>query len=454
MQERKSAQGEWSRRWTFILAATGAAIGLGNIWKFPYVTGNNGGGIFVLLYLICVLLVGIPLLMTEITIGRWGRQNPVHAVMTIAKESSLSKWWGIVGGLIILTGFLILSYYCVIAGWSIDYVLKTTVGEFSGTNVFNSVGIFQTLVSNPWQLLFWQTIVVIGTGFVIARGIELGIERAVRFMFPMMIIIMCLLIGYAMSTDKFTYAMHWLFYPDISELTPRVMLVALGQAFFSLSIATGTIMTYGAYLPHKASITGVSFAIALTDTLIALLAGIAIFPIVFTNHLTPEAGPGLIFQTLPLAFAHMPFGRLFGTLFFVMLVFAAFTSTISLLEPTVAWLTEQFSWSRIKAVVVAVSIIWLLGLITVFSFNIWAHIKVFGLTLFEALDYLTANIMLPLGGLLAAIFIAWRVPETLFHQELRPEKPIIYSCFKFTMRFIVPIAILLVFLQVIGILSV
>ena len=308
MQTKKSAQGEWSSRWTFILAATGAAVGLGNIWKFPYVAGQSGGGAFVLFYLLCVLLVGIPLLMAEITIGRWGRQNPIHAIQTIAKEAKRSKYWSLVGGLCLFTGFLILSYYSVIAGWSIEYVFKSALGEFSGATVLSSIGIFHRLTSNLWQMLFWHTVIMLSTGYVIARGIELGIEKAVRFMFPIMILIIILLIGYAMSTDKFTYAMAWLFEPDFSELTPNVMLEALGQAFFSLSIALGTIMTYGAYLPHKSSITSVSTAIAIADTAIALLAGVAIFPIVFSYHLTPSAGPGLIFQSLPLAFAHMPLG--------------------------------------------------------------------------------------------------------------------------------------------------
>ena len=324
---RTSQHGQWSSRFTFILAASAAAVGLGNIWKFPYLTGQNGGGFFVLIYLCCVLIMGIPLMMAEIALGRCGRRNPAGSFKAVATDNHTKPRWRWVGMLCIIAGALILSYYCVIAGWSVAYFLKAAWGKFNHIDAEQAGSMFQQLMHNPWQLLLWHTLIVITTVYVIAKGLEKGIERAVKYLFPSLVILLAVLIGYGMTTGYFHQAFVFLFDPDLSEIKTETILIAMGQAFFSLSIANGSIMMYGAYVPRNVSITSAAIAISLADTGIALAAGLAIFPIVFANGLSPSAGPGLIFESLPIAFGNMPFGYTLGGLFFLMLVFAAFTST-------------------------------------------------------------------------------------------------------------------------------
>lgn len=448
---RKSVHGEWSSRWVFILAATGAAVGLGNIWKFPYIAGENGGGAFVMVYLICITLIGLPLMITEIMIGRLGRQNPANSMRTVAIEAGASKVWWAIGAMSILAGFLILTYYSVIAGWAVDYVWQSAAGHFTGKSAADIDNLFTQLMASPWRLLFWHTVVMGSTIAVIAFGIEKGIEKAVVYLFPSMVILLCVIAVYSYTTGYFGHGVSFLFHPNFAALTPNSVLIALGHAFFTLSLATGSIMMYGAYLPHDASIPKAGFYIALADTLIALLAGLAIFPIVFANNLEPGAGPGLIFKTLPIAFGQMPYGSLFATLFFIMLVFAAFTSAISLLEPTVAWSIERLGMSRRKAAIIIGSIIWLVGIGTVLSFNKTANITIFGLNFFEALDYLTANIMLPLGGLFIALFAAWQIKKVTSLDELQFANGWYYKSWRFLLGVISPIAIVIVFLNAIGV---
>ncbi len=443
--QRSSMHGEWSSKWTFILAATGAAVGLGNIWKFPYVAGQNGGSAFVIVYLICIFLVGIPVMMAEIAIGRNGRRNPATSMQTMAQESNLSKQWRWVGGMTILAGFLILTYYSVVAGWALAYVYKSLIGAFQHATPASIETSFASLVTNPTKLAFWHTVIMATTGYVIARGIEEGIERAVRIMFPAMLILLFILVIYGIESGYFMTTIHYLFNPDFSKLTPHIMVVALGQAFFSLSVATGSIMMYGAYLPKKISIANSAVTIAFADTFVALLAGLAIFPIVFANGLTPADGPGLIFKTLPLAFSQMPYGLVFSVLFFIMLVFAAFTSTLSLLEPTVAWLVETRGISRKRAAILSASVIWVIGFGTVFSFNHWDEYRLFGLNFFQIIDYLTANIMLPLGGLLVSIFAVWCLRKEHVSEELALTNKKLFTSWRFAMRYVTPLAILLIF---------
>ena len=451
--QRKSIHGEWSSRWAFILAATGAAVGLGNVWKFPYITGENGGGAFVLVYLLCITVIGIPVMMAEILIGRRGRRNPASAMTLLAVESGRSPNWGFIGYITICAGFLILSYYSVIAGWALDYIFQSAAGHFSYASAAQIDNLFTQLVQSPLQLIMWHSIIIGTTVLVVARGLEKGLERAVRFMFPAMLLLLFVLLLYAISSGHFWQGFSFLFKPDFSKLTSQGSLAAMGHAFFTLSIATGTIMMYGAYVPRNASIAKAAIAIAIADTSVALIAGLVIFPIVFADQLSPGQGPGLLFKTLPLAFGHIPYGTLFGTLFFVMLVFAALTSAISLLEPTVAWLIERFHLSRARATFLSGCVIWLLGLGTVFSFNIGSEIKWLGLDFFNLLDYLTANIMLPIGGLLVAIFTAWRMKQLHILDELQVDHGFLFKAWRFTMRFITPLAIFMVFLDFAGFLN-
>lgn len=451
---RQSLHGEWSSRWVFVLAATGAAVGLGNVWKFPYIAGVNGGAAFVLIYLVFVMLIGVPLLMAEIFLGRTGRRNPALTMRELALESGRSKHWKWVGVIGILSGFLILSYYCVIAGWALDYAFKAASGSFQKLSPEHVRNMFNELISNPVELLQWHTIIILVTTMIVARGVQAGLERSIRLMFPAMVILLLVLLGYVLNTGFFDEGLEFLFKPDFSALTSAGVLMALGHAFFTLSLATGSIMMYGAYLPRHASVTVAAVCIAAADTFVALLSSMIIFPIVFANQLEPDQGPGLIFHTLPLAFSNMPHGTLFATLFFVLLVFAALTSAISLLEPSVAYLVEKYHMSRTKAAYVAGMGVWVVGIGTVLSFNHWADLKLFGHNFFELMDYLTANILLPLGGLFIAIFAAWFMKSDAAEKALDAESDRVFKWWRFCSRYLVPLAILLVFASVVGILKI
>ncbi len=447
----ESIHGMWSNRWIFILAATGSAVGLGNIWKFPYIAGENGGGAFVLVYLLCIAVIGIPIMMAEVLLGRRGRQSPINTMKALANAEGRSPAWSLLGWSGVLAGFLILSYYSVIAGWALAYVLKAGSGAFATGAAEDIKGLFSGLVSNPGELIFWHSLFMVMTMVVVARGVKKGLEKAVRLLMPALFVLLLIMVGYAINSGEFAQGLSFLFSPDFSKLTANGVLIAMGHAFFTLSLGMGAIMIYGSYMPHDASIAKTSIIVALADTAVALLAGMAIFPIVFANGLEPGAGPGLIFQTLPIAFGSMEGGTFFGTLFFILLVFAAWSSAISLIEPAVAWLVENKSWSRMKASVVCGVATWLVGLGTVFSFNIWAEATLWGKTVFDLLDYLTSNIMLPLGGLFIAVFAAWIMKSSSTADELAlGQNGTAFQIWRFLVRFVTPVAVIIVFLKAIG----
>ena len=446
-----SIHGEWSSRLAFILAAAGSAVGLGNIWKFPYMAGENGGGAFVLIYLSCIVLLGLPIMMAEVMLGRRGRQSPINTMKTLCQQENTSQAWTLLGWSGVVAGVLILSYYSVIAGWSLSYVLESIGGTFNEITETQTGKLFANLVSSPLTLIFWHSLFMIMTMFVVARGVSNGLEAAVKYLMPALAILILVLIGYSISQGNFMLGLEFLFTPDFSKIDQEVLLDAMGQAFFSLSLGMGAIMIYGSYLSQHASIAKTSFAVALADTSIAILAGLAIFPIVFSYQLEAGQGPGLIFNTLPLAFGQMPGGVFFGTIFFILLVFAAWTSSISLIEPAVAWLVERRGFTRIKASVLCGFITWLVGLGTVFSFNIWQSYTLFGKTVFDLLDFLTSNIMLPLGGLFIAIYVGWRMRESSVKDEIAIENPALYGLWRVLVRYVTPVAVSLIFLRVIGI---
>lgn len=455
--ERQSIHGQWSTRLAFILAATGSAVGLGNVWKFPYIAGENGGGAFVLVYLLCIAVIGIPIMMAEVMLGRRGRQSPINTMKTLAYEENAGPYWKWLGWAGVVAGFLILSYYSVIAGWALAYIFRAGSGLFTGLTADGVETIFTNLISEPERLLAWHTIFMTMTMAVVARGVYGGLEKAVRLLMPLLLVLLLVLVGYALNSGSFEQGVKFLFTPDFSAITPNAVLIAMGHAFFTLSLGMGAIMVYGSYLPNDASIARTSVAVSLMDTIVALLAGLAIFPIVFANSLEPGAGPGLIFQTLPLAFGHMDGGAFFGTLFFVLLVFAAWTSAISLIEPAVAWLVENRGHTRVYAAVVAGIATWAVGLLTVFSFNIWSDVHLlYGFeifresTVFDLLDYLTANIMLPLGGLLIAVFAAWKMSRASSVDELAMGDRFFYPLWRILVRYVTPIAVAIVFLKVTG----
>lgn len=441
--KRRSLHGHWSSRMAFILAVTGSAVGLGNIWKFPYIAGQNGGGAFVLVYLACVVLIGMPVMMSEILIGRRGRRNPVATMELLGKEEGSSANWKWVGGMGVVAGILILSYYSVIAGWTLAYIVKSATGVFAGASAEAVGAEFSGFVGNWKAIGLTHTIFMALSVFVVARGVERGLEQAVRFMVPALLGLMLLLLLYSINSGYFGQGVAFMFTPNFELLTWGSVLAALGQAFFTLSIGMGAVMAYGAYLPEETSITGASAAVVTADTGIAILAGLAIFPLVFANGLTPADGPGLVFNTLPLAFGQMSGGVFFSTIFFVLLSFAAWTSAIGLMEPAVAWIVEHFHKTRAQATVLVGGIIWVLGFGSVLSFNVLADTTFLAGTIFDNVDYLTSNIMLPLGGLLITVFAGWVMCRNSTSDELG-NSGMLFKAWRMLARFIAPIGILIV----------
>ncbi len=446
------ARGLWSSRFAFILAATGSAVGLGNIWKFPYVTGENGGGAFVLVYLLCIAIIGIPIMMAEVFIGRNGRHNPIASFRLVAERNLASPAWRISAIVGMLAAFIILSFYSMIGGWAASYIGHAASGDFVGGTADSVGDMFGGLLGSPSKLLLWHTIFMALVILVVSRGLKGGLERAVTILMPALFILLLMVVGYATTTGHFGEAVSFLFTPDFGALTVNGVLVALGHAFFTLSLGMAIMMAYGSYLSRDIHIGRTAVTVAIMDTVVALLAGLAIFPIVFANGLEAGAGPGLIFQTLPLAFGSMPMGSLFGTLFFVLLMFAAWTSGISLLEPVVEWVEEKTGMARTASTVLAGGACWALGIVSILSLNVWsgfAPLGMFaafeGMTIFDLLDYFTANIMLPLSGLLTAVFVGWFVAKESLQSDLDLQD----GGFKLwynLIRFVTPVAVLIVFI--------
>jgi NSS family neurotransmitter:Na+ symporter len=443
----------WKNRWTFMLATAGSAIGLGNIWKLPYMIGVNGGSAFVLVFIACIFFVGIPLMMTEILLGRRAQKNPLDGMQTLANEAQASAYWKYLGGMGMLTGLLILGFYSVIGGWVLAYIFEAASGSFGQITAAQSTADFDALLASPLKLTFWHTIFMVMTMSVVARGVNSGLEKANNILIPALFAILLILLGYSMSVGDMQAAYTFMFTPDFSKITPVAVLSALGHAFFSLSLGMGAVMVYGSYLQRSVSIARTTVYIALADTMLGLLVGLAIYSLVFANHLAPNAGPGLIFQTLPIAFGHMPGGNLIGTLFFILVAFAAWTSSISLVEPAIAWIAENTSIKRSQSCFLLGIIIWLLGIAVVLSFNDWKDIKiVFGLNIFETLDKLTSTILLPLGGLLMAIFAGYFMKKNHVQEEL-DLKDSAFKLWRTANNFIAPIAIFAVFLYLFGIIK-
>jgi len=447
---RTSLHGHWSSRLAFVLAVTGSAVGLGNIWKFPYMAGQNGGGAFVLIYLMCVFGIGLPIMMAEILIGRRGRRNPVATMQILGEEEAGQSKWRFVGLTGVVAGFIILSFYSVIAGWTMAYVVKAATGTFVGAESKALSDAFDAFIANPFVTGFWHTLFMAITLILVGLGVERGLEKAVRFMVPALVVLLLVLLGYAITSGGFASGLEFMFKPDFSKVTADTVLAAMGQAFFTLSVGMGAVMAYGAYLPQDASITVTSIAVVCSDTLIAILAGLVIFPIVFANGLDPAEGPGLIFQTLPLALGQMPGGSFFGCLFFVLLSFAALTSAISLMEPAVAWMVESYKLTRPSAALRVGLIIWLLGFASVLSFSGLSEFTFWQGTLFDNFDYLTSNIMLPLGGLFITVFAGWVMCQNSSADELDPEAGPFYQLWRILARYVAPLAVIAIFLKAIG----
>lgn len=440
----------WSSRASFVLATAGSAIGLGNIWKFPYMTGVNGGSAFVLVFLACIAVVGIPLMMCEIMLGRRAQRNPVDGMAALAKEAGapmLWKWVGIIG---LIAGLLILAFYSVIAGWVLDYVVRAASGDFKGIDGAMAQSQFDAFLAAPLELGLWHSLFIVMTMSVVARGVNSGLEKANNILMPALFAILLVLLGYSLAEGDVARSARFMFAPDFSKVTPVAVLSALGHAFFSLSLGMGAVMVYGSYLQRHVSIARTSLFVALADTAVGLLVGLAIFALVFANGLEPAAGPGLIFQTLPIAFGKMPGGAFIGTLFFLLVAFAAWTSAISLVEPAISWLTENTRLTRLQAAWLIGLTDWVLGIAVLLSFSAWKDVRLlFGLNIFDTLDKLTTNILLPLGGLLMALFAGWVMKTHHVQEELNVStRP--YRLWRFTIRFVSPLAILAIFLYLFG----
>jgi neurotransmitter:Na+ symporter, NSS family len=459
-RNKASLHGIWASRWVFILAATGSAVGLGNIWKFPYIAGEYGGGAFVLMYLMIIALVGVPIMVAEVMMGRRGGMSPINSMKRLASQAEVSSRWKGLGYLGALAGFLILTFYSVIAGWALYYIVAMPTA-FAGADAARVSAVFDGLLASPGIMLLCHTLFMILTAGIVIQGIHRGLQRAARIMMPALFVILLVLLGYAAGSGGFAEGATFLFKVDFSKLSSEAVLVAMGHSFFTLSLGLGAIMAYGAYMPREVtdkagaskpvSIGSTVLTIAFLDTLVALVAGLCIFPIVFANGLEPGAGPGLLFQTLPLAFAQMPGGVAFGTLFFVLVLFAAWSSSISLLEPLVAWRVEA-GWSRRKASLLLAGAAWLIGIGTVLSFNHWQDVTLFGRTVFGLLDFLTTNVMLPLGGLLIAVFAGWVMKDSHVRKELNMASFRVYLGWRVAVRIIAPLAILAVFAHGLGLL--
>jgi len=440
----------WSSRLAFIFAAVGSAVGLGNIWKFPYEAGEGGGGAFVLIYLVFVFAIGVPVMIAELTLGRRGHLSPPNAVKKVAAEEGRNPGWSIAGWLGVIGAFLVLSFYSVIAGLTLSYMLDGFTGILSTLSPERSPEYFDDATGSPWIVVGWHLVFVAITVFVVARGIRGGLEKAVTYLMPVLFVLLLVLVAYSLLVGDAGAAFAFLFKPNFADLTVDTVLQALGQAFFSLSLALGAIMTYGAYVPKEVSLPRSAVIIAAADTTVALLAGLAIFPLVFQYGLAPDQSMGLIFVTLPIAFAKMPLGVLIGGSFFLLLSIAALTSAISLLEPVVSWLEEQRGMSRLKSTLGAGAAIFVLGIGSALSFNIWAGATFWRGTFLDNLDFLTNNIMMPLGGLLIAVFVGWMMRSETFRDEIAGITDRYYDLLRRLLMLICPVALLAIFFAVSG----
>jgi len=447
----------WSSGFTFLLAAVGSAVGLGNIWRFPYVVAENGGGAFVLIYLAIVLVFGIPLLMSELMIGRSTQKPPLMAVQQLTKGSKAQRLWGLLGWSYLLVPLGILTFYSVVAGWTLDYAIGMGLGSFNDLQDGDSARMFQELQDSPAKLIFWMTLSIGITVAIVARGLKSGLETTVKILMPALFVILIILVLYASITGDFARSLDFMFTPDFSKITPELVLMAAGQAFFSLSLGSGAIMVYGSYLTRDISIPKMAVGVAFADSFVALLAGFAIFPIVFAFGVDHAAGPGLVFVTLPIVFNDMGgIGQIFGLLFFLLLAFAAVTSTISLLEPMVAQFSESGKFKRVRAAIYTGAGIWFVGIFVALSSNILKDVYPLGfIPLFEGkniaglIEFLAANVFMLLNGLLVALFVGWSIKRSVTLEEMGLGDSVIFKIWFMLVRFVVPLGVAFIFYDVV-----
>lgn len=437
-----------------ILASAGSAVGLGNIWRFPYETGNHGGAAFILIYLVCVLVLGMPIMISEFLIGRRSRANTARAYEVLAPGTPW-KWVGFMG---VLAGFLILSYYSVVAGWTLEYIVEAGVNGFAGKTPDDFISSFQSFSQDPYRPVLWLTAFLLMTHFIIVKGVKNGIEKSSKIMMPMLLVIILVLVGCSVTLPGAEKGLEFLLKPDFSKVDSDVFLGALGQAFFSLSLGMGCLCTYASYFSKDTNLGKTALSVGLLDTVIAILAGLIIFPAAFSVGIKPDAGPSLIFITLPnvfqQAFSGVPvLAYVFSLMFYLLLAVAALTSTISMHEVVTAYLHEEFKISRKKAARMVTGGCIFLGIFASLSLGIAKDYTAFSLGMFDLLDFVTAKIMLPLGGLLIAIFTGWYLDKRIVREEISNGGKLKVRYLKlyiFILKYIAPIAISLIFVNELG----
>ena len=437
-----------------ILASAGSAVGLGNIWRFPYETGENGGAAFIIIYLGCVLLMGIPIMVAEFLIGRRSRSNTAGAYQRLAPGTPW-KWVGRMG---VLAGFLILSYYTVVAGWTLEFIYEAATNSFAGKSAEGFIASFDSFVANPWRPLIWLIVFMLMTHYIIVKGVEKGIEKSAKIMMPALFILLIILAICSISLPGSSAGINFLFKPDFSQVNSKAFLSAMGQAFFSLSLGMGCLCTYASYFKNDTPLPKVALNVATIDTLVAILAGIIIFPAAFSVGIKPDAGPSLLFITLPNVF-QQAFGSIpllaisLSIMFYVLLAVAALTSTISLHEVVTAYLHEEFKMTRKKAACIVTTSCIVLGVFCSLSLGVGKEYTLFGMTLFDLFDYVTAKLMMPIGGFLIAIFTGWYLDKKIVWEEITNQgklKPIVFKTLVFLLKYFSPIAILLIFTHELG----
>lgn len=440
-----------------ILAAAGSAVGLGNVWRFPYETGNHGGAAFILVYLGCVFIFGLPIMIAEFTIGRRSKACTGGAYDALA-PGTLWKWVGYLG---VLTGFLILGYYSVVSGWTLEYIWQALAGGFSGKTSDDYVMMFQNFSQHPFRPLLWLAVILLVTHWVVVRGVKDGIEKSSKVMMPLLFLLIVLLAICSISLPGSEKGLEFLLNPDFSKLTPDVFLGAMGQAFFSLSLGMGCLSTYASYFGNKTNLGQTAMSVGLIDTFVAVLSGLIIFPAAFSVGIQPDAGPSLIFITLPnvfqQAFGGIPLlGTACSVAFYVLLALAAVTSTISLHEVSTAFLHEKFRFTRSRAAMLVTGGSFLVGIVSSLSLGAWDAFRICGMNFFDALDFLTAKIMLPVAGMFAAIFVGWIISKNIVKGEVTNYGSLrapYYPVYLFILRFVAPVGILMIFVNELGLLG-
>lgn len=439
----------WSSGLVYVLAVSGAAIGLNNIWQFPFLAGEHGGGAFLIVYVFCVILIGIPLLISEAMLGRAGRCSPISAMRRLGERSRADPNWVLLGGITVCAGFLIFTYLSVIASWTIAYSFRSAVGVFDGQTLDGVGSLFTAFVKDPEKQLFWHALFIAMTMVVVARGVKAGLEPVIKVVMPLMFILLFVLLGYVTTLEDFELAVEAMLYPDFTKLSWLSVLTAMGHAFFSLGLGVGAVMMYGAFLSETVSIPKVSVMVALIDTVVAVLAGIIVFSILFAGNMENASGPGLLFQTIPVAFDNIGQGRIMATLFFILLVVVAWMTAIALVEPAMTWLEEVIDMQRPKAALLCGLSAWGLGIMTILSFNVWAFsFKYFGvdkkLGFFDVIQILTSNFLLPIGGILIALFSGWVLSHDVARRQHGARSPCAFDAWKWVVRIIVPALLLII----------